>query len=147
MTVPSSVFKTESSLVKALKEESEILQNINDLFMPLARRFRLYFFWEQYRMDLKYTKDYIVEESSAAPLMDNAERCGIAADHRGMCKFASGNDQAFKTVIAALKRYLKDAPSVIQERWNVADTALKEIWRQEALEVVRGAGILDTVGL
>ncbi|KAF2113016.1 hypothetical protein BDV96DRAFT_648637 [Lophiotrema nucula] len=36
LTVPSKLLKSKSSLVNALKEESEILQNINDQFAPDA---------------------------------------------------------------------------------------------------------------
>ncbi|KAL9606062.1 MAG: hypothetical protein Q9179_000742 [Wetmoreana sp. 5 TL-2023] len=102
--VPRKFLQTESSLVRALEDDCETLQNIADQFAPLMKHFRIFFFWEQERTDLKYTKDYIVDETSAAPMLDDTERSGIAAGHRGMCKFESKDSPGFRTVIVALKR-------------------------------------------
>ena len=60
--------------------------------------------------------DYIVTEASAAPILDNTERCGIAADHSGMCKFENARCQGFRDVVAALKRYFRSAPDLISTR-------------------------------
>lgn len=139
LTIPKAALEMESSLVKALEEESEILQNITDQFAPLMRRFHIFFFWEQEKTDLKYTKDYIVVETSAAPIMPDTERCGISADHRGMCKFGKSSEQGFRTVVAALRRYSQEAPSVIKERWNHTNASLAESWRQDAIELLRGS--------
>lgn len=87
LAVPKKALQTDSSLLRALEEDSEVLQNITDQFAPLLHRFRIFYFWEQERTDLKYTQDYIVDEASAAPILDDTERSGIAADHRGMCRF------------------------------------------------------------
>jgi protein SERAC1 len=128
----------ESSLVNALEEESEALQNITDQFAPLMANFRIFFFWEQEKTDLKYTKDYIVDETSAAPIIDNTERSGIAADHRGMCKFGKNTSQDFRTVVAALRRYGQEAPEVIKSRWVKTCQTLSENRRCEAMEMLRG---------
>lgn len=129
----------ESGLVNALKEESETLRDITDQFAPLMSRFRIYFFWEQERVDLKYTKDYVVEEPSAAPILDNTERCGIAADHRGMIKFDDNELQGFRTVMSALKRYSRDAPQIIGERLKIAAQALGASRWNEAMELTKTA--------
>ncbi|OJD12586.1 hypothetical protein AJ78_06847 [Emergomyces pasteurianus Ep9510] len=55
LAIPSAVANFENSLVDALKEQFETLQNINDQFAPLMAEFRIYFFWEQEKTDLKYT--------------------------------------------------------------------------------------------
>lgn len=55
--------------------------------------------------DLKYTKDYIVDETSVVPILDNMKRSGTTADHRGMVKFSRNEAQGFRTVVAALRRY------------------------------------------
>ena len=89
-------------------------------------------------MDLKYTKDYIVEETSAAPILDDTERSGIAADHRNMVKFENKNSPGFRTVVAALKRYAQDAPAVIQARLIEANTMLSSLGWQKATELARG---------
>ncbi|CAG8225726.1 unnamed protein product [Penicillium nalgiovense] len=82
LATPKVLIELESGFVNALKKESEVLQNITDQFAPLVCNFRVFFFWEQEKTDLKYKRYYIVTETSAAPIIDNTERCGIAADHR-----------------------------------------------------------------
>jgi hypothetical protein len=128
----------ESSLVRALEEESETLQNITDQFAPLMANFCIFFFWEQEKTSLIYAKEYIVDETSAAPILNNTERCGIAADHRGMCKFESASSQGFRTVVAALLRYSQDAPDVIRSRYIKTTEMLAENQRHEAMEILKG---------
>ncbi|PGH01487.1 hypothetical protein GX51_05174 [Blastomyces parvus] len=100
--------------------------------------FRIYFFWEQEKTDLKYTKDYVVDETSAAPILDNTERCGIAADHRGMCRFNNNRLQSFRTAISALRRYARDAPDVTRTRHSRALKALQENKMYQAADNLRG---------
>ncbi|KAK2748457.1 hypothetical protein FQN55_004397 [Onygenales sp. PD_40] len=138
LAIPSNVADFENSLVDALKEQSETLQNINDQFAPLMAEFRIYFFWEQEKTDLKYTRDYVVEETSAAPILDSTERCGIAADHRGMCKFNNNSAQGFRTAVAALRRYARDAPEVIGVRHKRALRTLQENQMYQAADNLRG---------
>ena len=116
LAIPKSAIDFESGLLNALEKESEILQNITDQFTPLMPNFRIFFFWEQEKTDLKYKRDYIVEETSGAPIIYDTERCGIAADHSGMCKFSSNANQGFRSSISALRRYAREAPGVIQKR-------------------------------
>jgi hypothetical protein len=100
--------------------------------------FRIYFFWEQEKTDLKYAKDYVVEGSSAAPILDNTERCGIAADHNGMCKFSYNGSQGFRTAISALRRYARDAPEAVRIRHKRAAKALRENQVFQAADNLRG---------
>ncbi len=58
--VPKKVWDTDSQLLNALQEGSETLQAITDQFAPLMKQFRIFFFWEQERTDLGYTKDYVI---------------------------------------------------------------------------------------
>lgn len=124
--------------MNALEEESETLQNVTDQFASLMANFRIFFLWEQEKTDFKYTKDYIVDEASAAPILGNTERCGIAADHRGMCKFGKNTSQSFRTVVGAIRRYGKEAPQVIEGRWARDAEMLSENRRHEAMEILRG---------
>ena len=101
-------------------------------------RFHIFFLWEQERTDLKYTKDYIVDETSAAPILDNTERSGIAADHRGMCKFETKEAAGFRTVLAALKRYAKDAPKVVDARTVKAAESFKVQAWDDTNELISG---------
>ena len=57
--VPSKVFDTDGPLLDALAEGSEVLQLVADAFAPLMKHFRVYFFWEQEKTDLGYTRDYV----------------------------------------------------------------------------------------
>jgi hypothetical protein len=138
LAIPKRAVQIESSLVNALEEQSETLQNITDQFAPLMANFRIFFFWEQEKTDLKYAKEYIVDETSAAPILDNTERCGIAADHRGMCRFEKSTSQGFRTAVAALRRYSQEAPQVISSRLTKTAEMLSENRRYEAMEVLRG---------
>ena len=77
LTVPKKLLQTDSALMRALQNESETLQNITDQFVPLMGRFRMMLLWEQERTDLKYTKEYIVEKTSAAPMMSGDCEVGV----------------------------------------------------------------------
>lgn len=137
LALPKATAQFESSLLNALEEDSETLQNITDQFAPLMCNFRIFFFWEQEKTDLKYTKDYIVDETSAAPILDNTERSGIAADHRGMVKFNRDTEQGFRTAVAALRRYCQLAPQVIQGRLAQSAETLSDRRRFEAMEMLK----------
>ena len=144
LTVPRKILETDSSLLRALEEDSEILQNITDQFSTRLPRFRIFFFWEQERTDLKYTKEYIVDEANAAPILDGTERCGMAADHRGMCKFEGKDAPGFRTVVAALRRYCREATETIKARVAEASAAQEARRWSEATELIKhlpvGAG-------
>ena len=135
LTIPRNFVQTESSLLRALEDGSETLQNITDQFAPLMSNFRIFFFWEQEKTDLKVTREYIVGEASAAPILGDTERSGIAADHRNMCRFESGEDQGFRTVVAALRRYSQEAPKVISLRLDRMHAMLQEKRFEEAREI------------
>ena len=138
LTVPRKIFETDSNLLDALEEGSEVLQNINDQFASLLPRFRVFFLWEQERTSLPHSRAYVVDEQSAAPIHDGTERCGIAADHRGMCKFESRNSPGFRTVVAALRRYCQEGPETIKARCTNARIMLNEQRRHEAGELLKG---------
>lgn len=139
LTMPKKVVETDSSLVNALEEGSEVLQNITDQFSSLMPGFRIFFFWEQLRTTLPYSKAYIVDETSAAPIIDGTERCGIAADHRGMCKFESKSSPGFRTVIAALRRYCREAPESVQSSLAKASMMLNNRRWYEARDLVKSS--------
>ncbi|OAL44043.1 ribonuclease-like protein p/mrp subunit [Pyrenochaeta sp. DS3sAY3a] len=133
---PSKVVDTESQLADALREGSEVLQNITDMFVPLMKNFRIYFFWEQEKTSLGTTLSYIVEENSAAPILDNTERAGLPYGHRDMVKFEHQNSPGFRLVVAAIIRYSRDASGVVTQRWTQATKMLNTKRRNEAAELV-----------
>ena len=110
------------------------------------RNFHIFFLWEQERTDLKYTRDYIVDESSAAPILDETERAGIAADHRGMCKFEGKDEAGFRTVVAAVRRWTVEAGTVVAARCERAGEMLRDEGWNQARELVGGVGVVGGVG-
>ncbi|KAN0116904.1 hypothetical protein V8E51_002881 [Hyaloscypha variabilis] len=110
--VPSRAWDTDGQLVDALREGSG--------------RFHIYFFWEQEKTDFGTTKGYVVDKSSAAPILDNTERSGIPASRSGMCKLESSSETGYIT-----------APGVIQIRWNETDRMLSIERSNEAVELTR----------
>ena len=78
----------------------------------------------------------IVEESSAAPILDNTERSGIGASHSGICKFENSSAPGYRMVAAALIRYARDAPSLIAARWSQATDMFKAQRSMEASELM-----------
>ncbi len=56
--IPSKIVDTEGQLLDALQEGSEVLQNITDMFVPLMKDFRIFFFWEQEKTNMGVTQDY-----------------------------------------------------------------------------------------
>ena len=62
--VPSMIIDTEGQLLDAMREGSEVLQNITDMFVPLMKNFHIYFFWEQEKTNMGVTQDYVRQCSS-----------------------------------------------------------------------------------
>lgn len=69
--VPSKVVDTEGQLLDALREGSEVLQNITDMFVLLMKTFHIFFFWEQEKTNMGVTQDYVHQSSS----LDRDFRC------------------------------------------------------------------------
>ena len=86
---------------------------------------------------MKFIKTYIVDEASAAPILDNTERSGIAADHSGMCRFDRKDSPGFRTVVAALKRHCDKAPRVVKTRNRQVEADLGAQRWHEARELLR----------
>ena len=57
--IPSKVCDTTGELLDALKPGSQVLKDITDMFAPLMKRFRIFFFWEQEKTNLGATTDYV----------------------------------------------------------------------------------------
>jgi len=128
--------RADNKLDTSTKKDSETLEIITDQFAPLMKQFHIFFFWEEVRTSFGNWSGFIVEESSAAPILDNTERSGIDATHSRMVKFSRTNSSSYRTVIAALIRYCRYAPKVIPRRWDVAAAALARARSNEAIELV-----------
>ncbi|KAI0195452.1 ribonuclease-like protein p/mrp subunit [Astrocystis sublimbata] len=134
--VPSRLVDTQPQLLDALRQGSEILQEVTDNFVPLMKDLSIFFFWEQEKTDLRYKYDYVVTESSAAPILDNTERSGLRADHRSMCTFASRNAPGYRLVAPCLIRYSRNAPQAIDRKWRVEEENRGALRQQEMRDLV-----------
>lgn len=139
--VPRRITRFETSLVTGLEVDSETLQNITQDFAPMMTRYHIYFFWEQLPTNLIYSTDYVVARSSAAPVIDGTNRCGIAANHRDMCKFEGIDSPGFKVTIRALERYVQAAPRVVETRLEESANMLGERRKNEALDLIKDCKI------
>ena len=99
------------------------------------KQFHIFFFWEELESGEGNRRGYIVEESSAAPLVDNTERSGIHASHSEMIRFSDRNTSSFRTVVEALVRYCRNAPPIISRRWKKAIEMLARARSDEAFEL------------
>lgn len=94
------------------------------------------FFWEKIKTNIGTWSGFIVEEASAAPILDNTERRGVDATHSGMIKFSDRSSSGYRTTIAASTRYRREAPKIIRNRWKVAREALGRARCNEAFELM-----------
>jgi len=116
--VPKKVLDTNDTLVQALRQNSETLEVIDRQFITIIDRFKVYFFHESKPTDFKTSLKFIVEESSASPVIQDVERAGIQADHSHMVKFATDNSPGFDLVVESISRYAEEAPPTIAQRWE-----------------------------
>jgi protein SERAC1 len=81
-----------------------------------------------------------VEQSSAAPILDDTDRAGLPYDHRSICRFASRAAPGYRIVIAALRRYARDAPRMVAQRWEDEEAMMQSLRTTEARELQRAGG-------
>lgn len=118
--LPKKIFDSSPQLIQSLRTDNEHLQAINRDFVSMIDKFRVYFFHESRPMDLKGTRAFVVDESSAAPILGGVggvERSGIEADHGGMCRFENEKSPGYEVVSEAIRRYSSDAPLYISRVW------------------------------
>ncbi|RMZ86858.1 hypothetical protein DV736_g5913, partial [Chaetothyriales sp. CBS 134916] len=140
--LPKKFFDSSPQLVNALKTQNETLQNINRLFTEIHERFHIYFFHEGKPMDLKGSREFVVDETSAAPEVPGVERMVIERDHSHMCKFEDDNAPGFDVLAEAVMRYGQDAPKLIRSRWQ-EEKQIRELERHEMAKEVWGDTTLN----
>ncbi|KIW96616.1 uncharacterized protein Z519_02007 [Cladophialophora bantiana CBS 173.52] len=106
------------------------------MFVPMMKRLRIFFLWEQEKTNLGGKYDYIGHESSAATILDDTERCGLPCDPRNMCRF-EGRTLPERGRCYAPVRYASEAESVIAGRWVEADAKLNTMRTNQAAELLR----------
>jgi hypothetical protein len=89
------------------------LQNINRYFVQIMYRFHILLS----PTDLKGTRQFIVDQDSAAPDFADVERMVIETDHSHMCKFATKRSPGYEGVAEAIKRFAENAAGTIKRRW------------------------------
>ncbi|OAL38649.1 hypothetical protein AYO20_01855 [Fonsecaea nubica] len=143
VALPKKFFDTSPQLVQALQTNNETLQNINRLFIEIIGRFHIYFFHESKPTDLKGTRSFVVEEDSAAPVIEGVERMGIEKDHSHMCKFEDETSPGYDVVAEAVQRYATASQSLIHSRWE-EERRVAEFERQAAARELLGDSIFQT---
>jgi protein SERAC1 len=143
---PKKAMDSSGQLLSALRTQSETLQNINRLFMDFQSRYRIYYFHESLPMSLGVTREFIVEEYSAAPTQDGVERMGIEADHSSICKFANEDSPGFEAVAEGIQRYTQEATDTVKRRWLEERTG-RENHRKGMIESLGGESLITLSGV
>lgn len=138
--VPKKAVDTEDQLLKTLKANNEVLQNINLHFLDIYQRFEIDMVHEAVKTDLKGKKSFIVDQSSAGPPLPGVRYYGIEATHSGMCKFADKRAPGYLNVSMAIKGWVADCMPRIQARWAAEKKARLMAKQNEARELL---GIFD----
>ncbi|KAF8522704.1 hypothetical protein BU17DRAFT_44398 [Hysterangium stoloniferum] len=110
-------------LLKHLISHSELLQDQNSDFNPIAADFQMKFFYENFPTLLTDgTFKIIVPRSSAVvPGIANVESIGMYKNHAGMAKFNSIHDNDFKCIPLIVQNMIQKAPSAVETRWTRFD--------------------------
>jgi hypothetical protein len=133
----------EPSLVRALKEHSETLQNINLNFSHIQDRFDLFYAYETIKTDFGDRMELVVDQESAAPTMPGAVRIGIDSNHSKMSKFGSETSPGYKNISSHIKRCVNECPSTIQSRWVAEKEARKQRYSEQGRELLAFASVLE----
>jgi len=112
------------------------VQSINVEFAPYFRHFNISFFWEQRLTTIDTMREYIVKESSAAPILPEIERSGIPEIHDNLCTFEAREAPGYATVVSSLIRWTKAAPELIENRWRSEKEMQRILRQQEADELM-----------
>ena len=120
--MPKRAVDSNDNLVNALKSNNETLQNIDRQFIQIINRFHVFFFHEGKPTKLPHTYDFIVDEESASPTIQDVERAVIQEDHSHMCKFENDAAPGFDLVAEGIQRYAGESPGVIAKRWEAERT-------------------------
>ncbi|KAF4969328.1 hypothetical protein FSARC_3402 [Fusarium sarcochroum] len=102
-------------VLRGLTPNSELLEALSEQFRQLLDEgaFSVHSFYETQAMSTLYGIEDVVVPYHSATLGDVKRETimGINADHRGICKFGSGNDHGYKAVIGAIMDYLEATSS------------------------------------
>lgn len=111
-------FRGPNQFLLSMLKSSEVLRDITDLFSPIMKNIMIYYFCEELETKNRSFKGLVVDENSAAPSWHNVDRCVLAANHSDMVKFRNSQDHGYPVVLAALRRYIREAPEVVGSKWR-----------------------------
>ncbi|PKK51844.1 hypothetical protein CI102_5881 [Trichoderma harzianum] len=118
ITIPRSIFQSESALLKTLKRDNERLREINNQFLNIYERFKIHMVHENHKTDLKITRALVVDGPSAGNPLPGATYYGIEATHSNMCKFKDINAPGYLIISTAIRDWVGDSTEVIKNRWD-----------------------------
>jgi len=78
----------------------------------------------------------MVEEQSAAPVIQDVERACIQQNHAQMCKFEDNDTPGFSVVAEGIQRYAAEAPAIIQRRWETEKAERQRSKEMAAKELI-----------
>ena len=138
--IPKDLKNDNIQLINELRSNNETLQNIDRQFIQLSRSFHIFFFHEGKPTDLGGGRwDFIVDEESASPTIQDVERAVIQKDHMQICKFEDSGDPGFQLVTEAIQRYASEATETIGPRWDLEKANRLAKRRAEAEELLRSS--------
>lgn len=136
--LPRRLVDTQSQLIDALKTNHETLQNIDRQFSQLTSRFHIYFFHEGKPTNLNGSLQYIVDEDSASPNIQDVERASIQQDHFRMCKFENKSAPGFDLVAEGIRSFASQAPEMIKLRWDSETAERRTRKKAQVDELIHG---------
>ncbi|KAB8292912.1 hypothetical protein EYC80_007277 [Monilinia laxa] len=128
--MPKKALDSESILIKTLTTNNETLANINLHFLDIYQRFKICMVHESLKSDFKGTKAFVVDQTSASPLLPDVSYFGIEATHSGICKYESKRAPGYMNISTKIKTWALEASPVIRARWR--EEKQKRIQEREA---------------
>jgi len=138
VALPDDLSSESSQLINILNSNNETLQNIDRQFIHLSPSLHMFFFHEGKPTHLGGERwEYIVDEESASPTIQDVERAVIQKDHMQICKFENSSEPGFHLVTEAIHRYTSEAARTIGSRWGLEKTDRLAKREAEAEELLR----------
>ncbi|KAK3899668.1 protein SERAC1 [Staphylotrichum tortipilum] len=119
--IPRMLLTTETVLLKALKKDNEIVQELSNRFTHISQRFEIHMAHENQKTDAKGTKVRVVDPVSAGPPLPGVTYYGIEASHSNMCKYGDEEAPGYRNVSKAIAQWIVASPGVIGPRWDNED--------------------------
>ncbi|CCA68484.1 related to tetratricopeptide repeat domain protein-Neosartorya fischeri [Serendipita indica DSM 11827] len=120
----SAYMETTDIVLKDLQPNSAELENIQSLYLAASENISSIFFCAEYATSgIGNREDLNVSYHSATiPGDRNATTITLHANHRDLVRFASKEDDNYKTVHHHLKDYVDSASAAVQEKWITEDS-------------------------